>query len=87
MMSIQNPEEINSPAELTDLITQLKSYETANQRPGAIVKMQNRSLGAAYLIVDADEAQKKLRVWEGSEIFLKYWSLSDLEKIKYLSQG
>ncbi len=71
--TLTNPEMLRSKSSIIDVIQSIEEFERMNKTSGAIVKVQNRSLGAYYDIVSLKDAQQNYRKWVGCDIYLKFW--------------
>ncbi len=80
--TIPNPETLKDPAEIADIIFQLKDFKRLYGTPAVVVERQNLSLGGSYSILAEKDVQPQLGKWHGSEIYLRCWSQDYFERLK-----
>lgn len=71
--AIPNPEKLNRPSEIADVIRQIDEFERMHHEPAVVVKRQNLSLGVSYDILSLYNVQREIGKWHGPECYLKFW--------------
>lgn len=73
LKSIPNPEKIDNPLSVDDVLKQIEEFESLNNTSAVVVKRQNLTLGVSYDILSSRDVIPYLGVWKDSEIYLKMW--------------